>query len=171
MGGVQGDERGGVPHCLRAGRDADGPGRRADEEFATSYRKLAAESFSCRQQAEEVALSEGGAVSGYRLPRARVPSAQGRCGSAVAACSEEAALRHAERIARARQEGSDELKDSLAGAIERVTMMVPQTGHFLMEFLQNGDDAGSRSVLAELTPDAVRIANNGTPFTEADVES
>ncbi|MEW6047227.1 MAG: DUF3883 domain-containing protein [Bacillota bacterium] len=89
----------------------------------------------------------------------------------MAACSEEAAGRHIERIARARQDGSDELKDSLAGAIERVTMMFPQTGHFLMEFLQNADDAGSRSVLVELAPDAVRIANDGTPFSEADVES
>ncbi|WP_324718086.1 hypothetical protein U7230_07435 [Carboxydochorda subterranea] len=50
---------------------------------------------------------------------------------------EEAARRHIERLARARQEGSDDLKDALAGAIERVTMMFPQTGHFLMEFLQN----------------------------------
>lgn len=89
----------------------------------------------------------------------------------MADCSEEAARRHIERIARARQEGSDELKDSLAGAIERVTMMFPQTGHFLMEFLQNAHDAGSKSVLVELTLGAVHIANDGAPFTEADVES
>ncbi|MBE3578274.1 MAG: hypothetical protein IMX00_11410, partial [Limnochordales bacterium] len=52
--------------------------------------------------------------------------------SAVADGTEEAARRHIERIARARREGSDELKDALARAIEHVTMMFPQTGHFLM---------------------------------------
>lgn len=86
-------------------------------------------------------------------------------------CSEEKARHHIDRIARLRQEGSTELKDSLAGALHRVTMMFPETGHFLMEFLQNADDADSTSVLIELTPEAVRIANNGVPFSESDVES
>ncbi|WP_404980591.1 sacsin N-terminal ATP-binding-like domain-containing protein [Carboxydichorda subterranea] len=37
--------------------------------------------------------------------------------------------------------------------------------------IDNADDAGSKSVLVELARDAVRIANDGAPFSEADVES
>ncbi|TDA70373.1 MAG: hypothetical protein D9V47_01715 [Clostridia bacterium] len=78
--------------------------------------------------------------------------------------SEEEARQHVERLAQQRLEGPEALKDALSGALDRIMMMFPQVGHFLMEFLQNADDAGSRRILIDLGPDVVRIANDGRPF-------
>ena len=61
--------------------------------------------------------------------------------------------------------------DSLTGAIDRLQKAFPRYGSFLMEFVQNADDAGSRSMRIEMLRDTVRIYNDGLPFAEKDVKS
>jgi len=61
--------------------------------------------------------------------------------------------------------------DSLTGAIDRLQKAFPRYGSFLMEFVQNADDAKSQSLKIELLQNAVRISNNGLPFSKQDVKS
>lgn len=61
--------------------------------------------------------------------------------------------------------------DSLAGAIDKIQKAFPRYGSFLMEFVQNADDAKSRSLRIEITNNTIRILNNGIPFSEEDVKS
>jgi len=61
--------------------------------------------------------------------------------------------------------------DSLAGAIDRLGKAFARYGSFLMEFIQNADDAQSKSMLIELNRNSVRIFNDGKPFSEEDVSS
>jgi len=61
--------------------------------------------------------------------------------------------------------------DSLAGAIDRLQKAFPRYGSFLMEFVQNSDDAKSRSLRIEFEKGNVKILNDGDPFSEDDVKS
>jgi hypothetical protein len=61
--------------------------------------------------------------------------------------------------------------DSLAGAIDRLQKAFPRYGSFLMEFIQNADDAKSKSLKIEILNNAIRISNDGNPFSEKDVKS
>ena len=61
--------------------------------------------------------------------------------------------------------------DGYAGSIDRLQKAFPRYGSFLMEFIQNADDAASTKMRIELFPDSLRIANDGQPFSEADVKS
>lgn len=61
--------------------------------------------------------------------------------------------------------------DSLSGAIDRLQKAFPRYGSFLMEFVQNADDAKSESLKIEIQQDTIRISNNGHPFYKDDVES
>lgn len=61
--------------------------------------------------------------------------------------------------------------DSLTGAIDRLQKAFPRYGSFLMEFVQNADDAKSPSLKIELLQNTVRISNDGLPFSEEDVKS
>jgi len=61
--------------------------------------------------------------------------------------------------------------DSLAGAIDRLQKAFPRYGSFLMEFVQNADDAKSQSLKIEILTDSIRIFNDGDPFSEDDVKS
>lgn len=63
--------------------------------------------------------------------------------------------------------------DSLSGAIDRLQKAFPRYGSFLMEFIQNADDAESRSLMIEILEDTntIRIYNDGKPFSEEDVKS
>lgn len=72
-----------------------------------------------------------------------------------------------------RQLNSDKefILDSLTGAIDRLQKAFPRYGSFLMEFLQNADDAKSKSLQIEILERAVRIHNDGTAFSEEDVKS
>ena len=60
---------------------------------------------------------------------------------------------------------------SLAGAIDRLQKAFPRYGSFLMEFVQNADDAKSQSLKIEILENTIRIFNDGLPFSEEDVES
>jgi len=74
---------------------------------------------------------------------------------------------------RNRQLNSDKefILDSLTGAIDRLQKAFPRYGSFLMEFVQNADDAGSQSIRIEVLQNAIRIYNDGRPFAESDVKS
>jgi len=72
-----------------------------------------------------------------------------------------------------RQLNSDKefILDSLTGAIDRLQKAFPRYGSFLMEFVQNADDAKSETLIIEILEDTVKITNNGNPFSEEDVKS
>jgi Fe-S cluster biosynthesis and repair protein YggX len=61
--------------------------------------------------------------------------------------------------------------DSLTGAIDRLQKAFPRYGSFIMEFVQNADDAGSTLMQIEILEDQIRISNNGEPFTYENVKS
>lgn len=65
----------------------------------------------------------------------------------------------------------DFVLDSLSGGIDKLERAFPGHGAFLMEFIQNADDAGSERMLIEIANDAVRIFNDGKSFAEKDVNS
>ena len=61
--------------------------------------------------------------------------------------------------------------DSLAGAIDRLQKAFPRRGHFVMEFIQNADDAKSERMKIDIGQQEIRILNDGLPFSRKDVES
>lgn len=61
--------------------------------------------------------------------------------------------------------------DSLTGAIDRLQKAFPRYGSFLMEFVQNADDAKSSSLKIEILQGVMRIFNDGIPFSKEDVKS
>ena len=69
-----------------------------------------------------------------------------------------------------RSAGEGNLK-TIAGAIDRLQKAFPRYGSFLMEFIQNADDAKSSKIKIELSGSTVRISNDGAPFTEENVKS
>jgi hypothetical protein len=64
-----------------------------------------------------------------------------------------------------------DILDSLAGAIDRLQKAFPRYGSFLMEFVQNADDAKSKSLKIEILTDSVKIHNDGEIFSGDDVKS
>jgi len=74
---------------------------------------------------------------------------------------------------KSRQINSDKefILDSLTGAIDRLQKAFPRYGSFLMEFVQNADDAKSKSLAIYIEEDRIRISNDGEPFSEEDVKS
>lgn len=61
--------------------------------------------------------------------------------------------------------------DSLAGSIDRIQKSFPRYGSFLMEFIQNADDAKSKAVRFELLQNNLIILNDGDQFSEENVSS
>ncbi len=59
----------------------------------------------------------------------------------------------------------------MAGAIDRLQKAFPRYGSFLMEFIQNADDAESTRIRIRLADRVVTVSNNGKPFTEENVKS
>src|SRR3989338_8149698 len=66
--------------------------------------------------------------------------------------------------------GEGNLK-TIAGEIDRLQKAFPRYGSFLMEFIQNADDAKSSKIRIELSGSTVKISNDGMPFTEENVKS
>ena len=60
---------------------------------------------------------------------------------------------------------------TMAGAIDRLQKAFPRYGSFLMEFIQNADDAESTRIKIQLANRVVTVSNNGKVFTEANVRS
>lgn len=79
--------------------------------------------------------------------------------------------RHIQEIRQRRKESHVDVLDSLAGAIDRLEKAFPGQWHFLMEFIQNADDAGSTQLSIDISRDEIRVLNDGARFDEADVES
>lgn len=61
--------------------------------------------------------------------------------------------------------------DSLSGAIDRLQKAFSRRGHFIMEFIQNADDAKARRLMIEISNDKLSIFNDGQPFNSEDVKS
>ena len=61
--------------------------------------------------------------------------------------------------------------DGYAGSIDRLQKAFPRYSSFLMEFVQNADDAKSSSLKIEMLKDKIVISNNGIPFNEDNVKS
>src|ERR1035437_67982 len=47
--------------------------------------------------------------------------------------------------------------------------LYPDRTHFVVELLQNAQDAGATRIRFDLTPDGLRVLHDGRLFTEADV--
>lgn len=60
---------------------------------------------------------------------------------------------------------------SLSGSIDRLQKAFPRYESFLMEFLQNADDEKSSKFEVHLTSDSLIISNDGSPFSERNIES
>lgn len=60
---------------------------------------------------------------------------------------------------------------SLNRGIDRIQKAFPRYGSFLMEFIQNADDAGSSSFLVEIKDQMINILNDGRVFSEKDIDS
>jgi len=83
------------------------------------------------------------------------------------------AEQHIKDMRERRMKWDEEVFDSLSGAIDRLEKAFPRYGSFLMEFVQNADDAKSRSLRIEFCGDkcTMRISNDGEPFGEKNVKS
>ena len=60
---------------------------------------------------------------------------------------------------------------SLNRSIDRIEKAFPRYGSFLMEFIQNADDAHSTSILIEIIEKGIRVFNNGESFSKENVDS
>ena len=67
---------------------------------------------------------------------------------------------------------SDEIAlNALSGSLKTIKKMFPYYGSFIMEFIQNADDAKSSKLLIELEKDKIIVANVGNVFSKKDIES
>ena len=85
--------------------------------------------------------------------------------------TEEEARNHILEIQKSYTERRDRVLDSLSGAMWIVEKMFARSGHFLLEFIQNAEDAKATKVKVVLEPKLVKIFNNGIPFSRDDVEA
>lgn len=78
---------------------------------------------------------------------------------------------HIERISKDYLVTPERAMAALSGAIDRLGKAFSRRGHFVMEFIQNADDAGADQVMFEISNSMVKISNSGKPFTKGDVDS
>ena len=83
----------------------------------------------------------------------------------------EEARRHIEEIQRSYIAGDVRLLEALTGAMQIIEKTFTRSGYFILEFIQNAEDAGARRVRIVLEGDAVKIFNDGKPFNRDDVEA
>jgi len=76
-----------------------------------------------------------------------------------------------EEIKNDRKSLSDRNLSLITGSIRIIEKVFPERSHFLMEFIQNSDDAKSLSLQIEINKDKIIIYNNGEEFSEKNVES
>lgn len=81
------------------------------------------------------------------------------------------AREHIEDIKRRLLETDKDVLDSLSGAVDRLQKAFPRYGSFIMEFIQNADDAKSESLKIELSNNLFRISNDGDPFETENIKS
>lgn len=78
---------------------------------------------------------------------------------------------HIEQISQDYQEAATIVLESLSGAVDRLGKAFSRRGHFVMEFLQNADDAHARRLRLEICDQEIRVLNDGDPFIAENVES
>jgi hypothetical protein len=83
----------------------------------------------------------------------------------------EEARRHIEEIQRSYVAGDVRLLEALTGAMRVIEKTFTRSGHFVLEFIQNAEDAGARRVRIVLEGGAIRVFNDGKPFDRDDVEA
>jgi hypothetical protein len=84
---------------------------------------------------------------------------------------EEEARSHIEEIQRSYIIGGTRILEALTGAMQIIEKTFTRSGHFVLEFIQNAEDAGARRVKIVLESGAIKIFNDGKPFTRDDVEA
>jgi hypothetical protein len=85
--------------------------------------------------------------------------------------SESEAPSHIEEIQRSYIIGETRILEALTGAMQIIGKTFTRSGHFVLEFIQNAEDAGARRVKIVLESGAIKIFNDGKPFTRDDVEA
>jgi len=85
--------------------------------------------------------------------------------------SERNARSHIEEIQRSYTVGESRVLDTLTGAMQIVEKMFTRSGHFILEFIQNAEDAGAKRVKIVFEDGVIKIFNDGRPFTRDDVEA
>ncbi len=83
--------------------------------------------------------------------------------------SEAAAREHIESIQRDYLGSSESVRANLAQALGLVKKSFERRGHFLLEFVQNAEDAGARRLKAVLRGGSLVVCNDGRPFSREDV--
>jgi hypothetical protein len=83
----------------------------------------------------------------------------------------EEARRHIEEIQGSYVAGDVRLLEALTGAMRVIEKTFTRSGHFVLEFIQNAEDAGARRVRIVLEGGAIRVFNDGKPFDRDDVEA
>jgi hypothetical protein len=85
--------------------------------------------------------------------------------------SENEARSHIEEIQRSYIIGETRILEALTGAMQIIEKTFTRSGHFVLEFIQNAEDAGARRVKIVHETSAIKIFNDGKPFTRDDVEA
>lgn len=78
---------------------------------------------------------------------------------------------HVEGIQQQYLQSPELTRESLTGAIDRLQKAFPRRGHFIIEFIQNADDATSERMKIEINQQGIKILNDGSTFSKADLES
>lgn len=78
---------------------------------------------------------------------------------------------HIEEISQDYRDTSKRILDALSGSIDRLGKAFSRRGHFVMEFIQNADDAGAKQLMLEISDGKIKICNDGGPFVSKEVES
>ena len=81
------------------------------------------------------------------------------------------ARRHIEEIQKSYITGDVRVLEALTGAMQIIEKAFTRSGHFILEFIQNAEDAEARRVRIVLEDGVIKIFNDGKPFTRDDVEA
>lgn len=78
---------------------------------------------------------------------------------------------HIEAISKDYLDASERILKTVSGALDRLGKAFSRRGHFVMEFIQNADDAQAKQVKFEISNNSIRISNSGKSFIAKDVDS
>jgi len=85
--------------------------------------------------------------------------------------SENEACSHIEEIQRSYIIGETRVLEALTGAMQVIEKTFMRSGHFVLEFIQNAEDAEAKRVKIVLEDDVIKVFNDGKPFARDDVEA
>jgi len=85
--------------------------------------------------------------------------------------SEKEARSHIEEIQRSYTTGETRVLEALTGAMQVVEKMFTRSGSFILEFIQNAEDAGAKRVKIVFEDGVIKVFNDGRPFSRDDVEA